>query len=226
MLMNGIPTSPYVEFTIGDWRFHSESILIQIAQQLTFPVFVKPVHLGSSVGVKKVDRFEDLLPVIENTFLLDDHLLVENGLKMREIEFSLLGNDWVTAFPPGEILASGKVYDYNSKYADDGFQTMYKADLPEYLIREGCEIASLSYKAAGCIGMARVDTFLDENNKFWLNEINPIPGFTGISLYPKMCEVNGLSKQGLADRLIVLALQHWRQKGRMDHYEKVSKSGR
>lgn len=215
MLLNGIATVPYVDFSLGDWKTHSESILSQIKQQLIFPVFVKPVHLGSSIGVKKVDKFEDLAHVIQETFIHDDHILVENGLKMREIEFSLLGNDWVEAFPPGEILSSGKMYDYNSKYAADGFKTSYKADLPESLIEEGRELVRLAYKAAGCIGMARVDTFLDESNKFWLNEINPIPGFTGISLYPKMCEVNGLPGNELADRLIVLALQRFRVKNRM-----------
>lgn len=103
MLVNGIPTSPYVDFSVGDWRFHSESILSQIRQQLTLPVFVKPVHLGSSIGVRKVNHFEDLPLIIQETFLHDDHVLVENGLKMREIEFSLLGNDWVTAFPPAKF---------------------------------------------------------------------------------------------------------------------------
>lgn len=211
MLLNGIPTIPFFDFSYRDWKNHKDTILGQIETQLVFPLFVKPVHLGSTVGVVKVDDKENLKGTIEKTFKHDYHVIVENGLNVREIEFAILGNTWVKTYPPGEILTGGKIYQYEDKYGPHATKTVAKADLPYKLVEEGKLMAEMAYKAAGCCGMARVDFFLDDSNKFWLNEINPIPGFTKNSLFPKICEANGLSGNDLIDKLIVMALERNRQ---------------
>lgn len=214
MILNGVPTAAFVDFSHSDWKDRPNSLIYQIHQQLHYPLFVKPVSLGSSVGVYKVENEEELRKAIDQVFLIDQHTIIENGLKAREIEFAVLGNDEITVFPPGEVLTNGSVYDYEAKYSSQGTPTTAKADLTEDQIKEGIDLAQTAFKAAGCCGMARVDCFLDETGKFWLNEINPIPGFTKISLYPQMCEINGIPTKELMDRLIVLGMQKKRQKDR------------
>ncbi len=216
MLLNGVTTSPFIDFSYTDWIGHPEVILQQITAQLIFPIFVKPVHLGSTVGVSKAETLEDLPHAIDNAFRYDTHVIAENGLKIREIEFPVLGNRWVIAFPPGEICTNGKIYDYESKYGENAMPVLPHVDLPQALLEEGKNLASTAYKAAGCTGMARVDFFLDQENKFWLNEINPIPGFTGNSLFPKICEANGLIAQELADKLVALAFDRSRMQARTE----------
>ena len=133
-------------------------------------------------------------------------------MTIREIEFAVLGNEFPRTFPPGEILADGKIYDYVRKYGeDDPIKAVPCADLSEEQILLGMELAKKAYVAAGCKGMARVDFFFDQEGNFWLNEINPIPGFTKISLYPQICSSHGVPSHALVQQLIVLALQRKRQ---------------
>lgn len=213
MLVHGIPTIPFVDFSKEAWSNSPETILKNIKMQLAVPFFVKPVHLGSSIGVSRVDRFEDLAEAIEHAFEKDWSVIVENGLDIREIEFAVLGNhNRVSAFPPCEILAKGQLLSYEGKYGQNAMECVPRADLPPSLIEEGIVLAEMAYKAVGCTGMARVDFFLDKSNKFWLNEINPIPGFTPTSAFPKICMANGLGIGKLIDRLINLALDR-RRKG-------------
>lgn len=216
MVINGIPTLPYIDFSHDQWKKMSAMLLEQIKEQLVFPIFVKPVHLGSSIGVTKVEDFSSLSEAIEEVFTLDNHIIVENGVRAREIEFAVCGNRWITVFPPGEICSNGEKYDFEGKYSDNGTETKAKADLPQELIEEGRFLAETAYKAIGCTGMARVDFFLDSNNKFWLNEINPIPGFTPNSLYPAICHENGLSYPALLDRLVISAMERVRQLARIE----------
>lgn len=211
MLLNGIATSPFCDFSLRDWREFPSIILKQIQSQLTYPLFVKPVHLGSSVGITKVKQEEDLLSAIEMAFKYDTHILVENGIEGRELEFAVLGNEAVRTYPPGEILANGSIYDYAGKYGVNSTPTTPQADLALEYIEEGMNLAEMAYKAVGCLGMARVDFFFDKQNKYWLSEINPIPGFTSISLYPQICAVQGVPGRSLMDRLIVLALHKKRE---------------
>lgn len=215
MLLNGVSTVPFVDFSQTEWKEHPELLLQQINTQLTLPIFVKPVHLGSTIGITKVDNREKIAEAIEAAFRVDNHVVVENGVQARELEFAVLGNRWVRVFPPGEICTEGKIYDYEGKYGDRAMKTNPKVDLPQELIEEGLFLAETAYKANGCTGMARVDFFLDQNGKLWLNEINPIPGFTCNSLYPSMCNANGLSYPDLIDWLAVLALERSRQLSRV-----------
>lgn len=212
--LHNVPTLDFVDFKKGEWRVKREEIFSQILKKLCFPVFVKPLHLGSTMGVFRVMKREDLENAIEKAFRVDTEILVENGLDHpREIEFSVLGNDDPIAYPPGEILTQGKVYSYEGKYSqgEKAMGTSPKSDLPPHLIEQGIKLAKEAYLATGCSGMARVDFFLDQNQKLWFNEINPIPGFTNNSLFPKMCEVNGLSQSDLMDRLIILAMDRFRK---------------
>lgn len=219
MQVHNIPIVPYIHFSRYEWLKSKQEILNKAYAELSFPVFVKPLHLGSTVGVVKAER-EDLEKAIDESVYYDTDVLVENGLNIREIEFSVWGNDEVRTFPPGEIHSAGKVYTYDSKYGPQSMQSTPTTDLSEDLIKKGMEIAVNAYKAAGCCGMARVDTFLDENNCFWLNEINPIPGFTNISLFPAICVANGMPQEDLADLLIILGLQRKRSQRQMSIVEK------
>ncbi len=215
MILNGVPTAAFVDFDAYSWQVHQSQILDQIYRQLTFPLFVKPVHLGSTIGVKKVADREDLLKAIEEAFMIDNHVLVENGLQIRELEFAVYGNGQATTFPPGEIMTSGEVYDYKGKYSEKATKTTTRASISDALVKESMNLALVAYKAAGCTGMARVDCFLDGSNKIWLNEINPIPGFTSNSLYPLICRDNGIAGTRLADLLIIMGMARWRQQKRI-----------
>lgn len=209
--LSGIPIVPFISFSDAEWCDEAEMLTQRISQELRFPVFVKPLHLGSTAGVSKVESKEGLQGAIENAFKVDTQLLVENGLNVREIEFAVLGNDTAVTFPPGEILTGGKVYDYHGKYdSKDPIKAVPNALLSQEIIDLGMEWAKKAYKAAECKGMARVDFFLDSEGQLWLNEINPIPGFTKNSLYPQICAHNGMDGKMLASELIVLALQRKR----------------
>lgn len=211
----GIRIAPYVECRKWEWEQNPDAFIKKVVAKLPFPVFVKPAHLGSSIGVVKVSSPSDLQKALKEAFLFDTHVLVEQGINnCREIEFAVLGNETIKVFPPGEILTHGQVYDYQAKYGSNGFGVVPNADLDPVLIEQGCELALKAYKAIGACGMARVDFFLDEQGKYWFNELNPIPGFTSISLYPLICSHNGLKSSELMDRLICLALSRKRRQER------------
>lgn len=213
VLFHGIATSPFVTFRRSEWREGKEKIVKQIIEKLNFRLYVKAVHLGSSVGIKRVENVEELMGCIEYAFLFDDEILVEQEIRGQEIEFSLLGNDYIEVAIGGEILSGGEFYDYDKKYGDKPMSTKIPANISSEKMIEGQEIAKRVFLAVGGAGMARIDFFLDRDGKFWLNEINPIPGFTAISLYPKMWEASGMSAKDLVDRLVVLALHKKRVKG-------------
>lgn len=207
-----IPTLPFIEINHVDWKNNPQSFLERIQNDLDFPVYVKPVHLGSTVGVEKVEHPSQLQSSIQKAFTYDYKLIIEKGIvNPREIEFAVLGNENPTVFPPGEVLSNGNVYDFDAKYGENSMKSNPKADLSQAQLDEGRTLALKAYQGISCTGMARVDFFLDSNGKFWLNEINPIPGFTQISLYPKICEANGLPGKELMDALIILALERKRR---------------
>lgn len=210
MLHHGIPTPEFIELKQNEWLDDSDSIAQRVKAEIGYPVFVKPVHLGSSVGVARAADESELAEAIEHAFEHDFKLLIEKEIVGREIEFSLLGNEEIHTFPPGEILKQGQVYSYEAKYSANSFKTAVVADLPQEIVEKGMELAKKAFQAIDGTGMARIDFFLDEKNKIWLNEINPIPGFTSISLYPKMCEAHGYPAPALIDKLISLALQRKR----------------
>lgn len=209
---HGISTSPYIEITKASWKRERAALLDLAAEKLKFPLFVKACHLGSSIGVYKVERREELAASIDKCLLDDDALIVEEAIVGREIEFAVFGNEDPIVFPPGEIFTYGKMYDYRAKYGKGGFSTTPSSDLPQSAIEEGCKAALTCYQALKCRGLNRVDFFYDNEGRFWLNEMNPMPGFTKISLFPSICQANGLSYEQLLHRLIALGLQAHRKK--------------
>lgn len=200
----GVPVAPYAVFT----RNFREEIP-------PFPVWVKPVHLGSSIAIQRVKDQEELEEAVEYAFLFDDKLIIEQEIKGRELEFLVVGNEEVRAFPPGEILSNGAFYSYDAKYAPGGFGVDPAVKLPDKTLQEGMRFAKMAYEAIGCRGFSRVDFFLDQEGQFWLNEINPIPGFTSISLAPKIAYVNGFPIQSLVKWLALLGLKEHRHRQRL-----------
>lgn len=207
MMFNGIATSPFIEVKHSDWISDPNHIKQLVKEQLTYPVYVKPVHLGSSVGVTRVLTEATLAQAIEDGLQHDYKLIIENEILGREIEFSVYGNEYITVFPPGEILRGDECYSYEAKYGPHSMNTATVADLPQEIVEEGMFIAGKAYEAIEAAGLARIDFFLDKTNRIWFNEVNPIPGFTSISLYPKMCEAHGVPAGPLLDKLVGLALQ-------------------
>ncbi len=207
-LLNGVRTLPFVKVKKGQW---GRCLKNRVLEELAFPVFVKGVHLGSSIGVVKVLRRSELDDAVRQVFDHDDALIVEQGIIGREMEFAALGD---RIFPPGEVLARGEFYDTEKKYGAGGFPTTADPDLPEELVKMGQDLALKAFQAIGGEGMARIDFLLDASGRFWLNEINPIPGFTPISLYPRICERHGYPPARLVDELIVHALSRSRERAR------------
>lgn len=173
-----------------------------------YPLFTKPANLGSSVGITKCRSRADLMEGLMDAAQYDRRILVERGVNGREIEVSVLGNDQPVASVPGEIVPHGDFYTYESKYHDEQSQLLIPAPISSQLADSVREIAVRAYKAVDCAGLARVDFLLDRNTEeLFLNEINTIPGFTKISMYPKLWEASGLPYPELCDRLIELALE-------------------
>jgi D-alanine-D-alanine ligase len=183
---------------------------------LGFPVFVKPANLGSSVGISKARNCEELKAAVELARAYDRKVIVERGITGRELECAVLGNEDPVASAPCEILPSREFYDYEDKYLLDRAQTVIPADLSPEQTAEIQRLAVECYRAVECEGMARVDFLLESaTGKLYINEINTIPGFTSISMYPKMWEYSGLAMPKLIDRLIELALKRHAAKQRL-----------
>ncbi len=196
---------PVVEYVaLGRHDLDAEAI----AKLFSFPVFVKPANLGSSVGISKVHNLSELEPALQLAAEFDRKIIVERAILGRELECAVLGNDDPKASLPCEILPSKEFYDYEDKYLLDRAQTKLPAELAPDQTAKLRRLAVECYRAVGCEGMARVDFLLESaTGKLYLNEINTIPGFTSISMYPKMWEQSGISFSALLDRLIELALE-------------------
>jgi D-alanine-D-alanine ligase len=213
----GLPVVDWVAFTIGEWRRRREQILVDVEARLGYPCFVKPANMGSSVGVSKASDEAELARGVEAAAGYDRKIVVEWAVPgAREIEVSVLGNDDPEASLPGEIVPDREWYDYDSKYADSQTQLIIPAQLPPETIAELRRIAVAAFKAIDAAGMARVDFLADrEAARLWINELNTIPGFTSISMYPKLWEASGLSYARLCDRLIELAIERHAERARM-----------
>lgn len=205
-----IQIAPYTGLTNKEWHHDKEMLLDQICQKHNFPCFVKAAHLGSTFCVHCVNNKKDLKVCIEKIFLHDQTVLVEDKIIGREIEVAVLGDLTPIALHPGEVLSQGDIYDFSSKYSYEGITSIPKADL-SYQQRDMIEkVAIKAYKVTQCSGMARVDLFLTEDGPI-LNEINPIPGLTAFSLFPKMCLESGIDAASLIDCLVISALHKKRR---------------
>ncbi|NPA06194.1 MAG: D-alanine--D-alanine ligase [Chloroflexi bacterium] len=208
MRAHGLPVVPYRVFTRAQWRRSPEAVLDASEALGPYPLFTKPANLGSSIGITKAKHRAQLRAGLDEAARYDRRLLVEVGIPAREIEVSILGNDDPQASIPGEIVPADEFYTYQAKYFDDRSQLLIPAPLPPHLAQRARELALAAYQAIDARGMARVDFLLHrETGELYISEINTIPGFTPISMYPKLWEASGLSYPALLDRLIELALE-------------------
>lgn len=209
-----LPMVEAVPVSEWDWENDRDRILRTVQNTLKLPYFVKPANAGSSVGVSKVKKFDELDAAVVKAFRFDEKILVERGVKAREIEVSVLGNDDPKASVPGEIVAGREFYDYEDKYIENKSTLHIPAKVPPDKFEEFRRLAVAAFKAVGASGYARVDFFLEEGtHKLFVNEINTIPGFTSISMYPKLWEATELKYSKLIERLIDLGLERARARG-------------
>jgi D-alanine-D-alanine ligase len=211
----GLPVVSFIVFRRSEWEANREDIATDILTQLRLPIFVKPATAGSSVGMTKVTTREQLPEAIDHAAQFGLKVIVERGVDAREIEVSVLGNDEIRASIPGEIVPHRDYYDYKAKYIEQGTQLVIPAELTEKQVRTFQEYAVKAFRCIDGTGMARCDFFLEKRtNKSCVNELNTIPGFTSISMYPKLWEASGLTYSQLLDELINLALSLHKQKAK------------
>lgn len=219
MVANDIKVVDTLVFLRSEIDGHLDDVIRKAEELCDYPLFTKPANMGSSVGVTKCNNRSDLQEGIIEATAYDRRILIQRGIRnVREIEVGVLGNDTPQASVPGEIEPSREFYSYESKYVDGTSGLLIPAPLPNNISDHIRETAVKAYKAIDCAGMARVDFFVEhETNAVYLNEINTIPGFTKISMYPKLWEASGLSYSKLVDRLIDLALERKADRNRTIH---------
>ncbi len=218
----GLPQTPYVTLLRGEWRTEPKKCVKKIEAALSYPVFVKPANLGSSVGISKVHDRSELAAAMDLAASFDRKLVIEQGVggpgaKPRELEVAVLGNDAPEASVVGEIVPGAEFYDYDAKYHSDASVPIIPAELTKAEVKQIQTMAMAAFRACDCSGLARVDFLMEPRAKgkpsrIYLNEINTMPGFTSISMYPKLWGASGLPYKKLIDRLIELAVERQREK--------------
>ena len=217
----GLPIVKHLTFLRNEWKASPRKAVTAIEATLKYPLFVKPANLGSSVGISKVHDRKELAPAMDLAASFDRKIVVEQGVgggkkttgKARELEVAVLGNDAPEASVVGEIVPGKEFYDYEAKYLSDGSIPIIPAKLTKQQSKQVREMAIAAFKSCDCAGLARVDFLLEPDSpsgkpgKLYLNEINTLPGFTSISMYPKLWEASGLKYADLIDRLITLAIE-------------------
>jgi len=212
----GVPVVPFITTTRGRWSADAVTVNAR-AREIGLPLFVKPANLGSSVGITKVKAIDDLAAAVTKALEYDDKVLIEKGIDAREIECAVLGNEDPQTSIPGEICPNAEFYSYEAKYLDEnGATLLIPAPLTEAETAAVRQLALQVFQLLDCAGMARVDFFLERGTGQWyVNELNTIPGFTNISMYPKLWEASGLPYRDLIARLIDLALERHAQRQRL-----------
>jgi D-alanine-D-alanine ligase len=215
MQVAGIPVVPWIAVQRADWERQPKEIRRAIEKKFKYPVFVKPATLGSSVGMTKVHSRAELGPALDLAAEFAMKIMVERAVSAREIEVSVLGNHDPRASIPGEIVPHREFYDYAAKYLEEGTKLLIPAKLTKSEVKKVQGMAVTAFRALELSGMARVDFFIEKRGgKIFLNEVNTIPGFTSISMYPKLWEANGIPFRELIGKLIDLALEQHREKAR------------
>ncbi|MGC9359658.1 MAG: D-alanine--D-alanine ligase family protein [Anaerolineae bacterium] len=210
---NGVPVVPGIPVQRSRWSKEPNGVLEDAERRFGYPMFVKPANMGSSVGVAKAHDPQELARALDMAARYDRRMLVEPAINAREIECSVLGNDDPVASVPGEVVPCNEFYDYNAKYVDGSSVLHIPADIPEEMAESVRSYAVRAFLAIDCAGMARVDFFLcRDTGNLYVNELNTIPGFTDISMYPKLWEASGIPYSELIDRLIALAFERWEQR--------------
>ena len=210
---HGLPVVPFEAVLERDYQKAPAAVLRRLRRALAPPLFVKPSNLGSSVGITKVASFAALPAALDTAFRYDAAVLVEKGITGRELELSVLGNDEPESSVPGEVIPFREFYDYNDKYLDGKTRFVIPAALPPRTLVRVRALGVAAFKALGTSGMARVDFFLEKGtNRVFVNEINTIPGFTEISMYPKLWDASGLPFPRLLERLVELGFERHRNR--------------
>jgi D-alanine-D-alanine ligase len=225
---DGLPQTPHVNLIRSEWKSDPKRCTKLIEKNLTYPVFVKPANLGSSVGISKVHDRSELAPAMDLAASYDRKLIIEQGVggpgaKPRELEVAVLGNDSPEASVVGEIVPGAEFYDYNAKYYSDASIPIIPAKLSKSESKQIRKMAIAAFRACDCAGLARVDFLMEpavkakknkkaKSARIYLNEINTMPGFTSISMYPKLWEATGVPYKQLIDRLITLASERHSEK--------------
>ena len=216
----GLPIVKHVTVLRGDWEKDPKKVQRLVAGKLKYPLFVKPANLGSSVGISKAHDGKELGPAIDEAAKFDRKIVIEEGVggkkkKAREIECSVLGNDDPIASVAGEVVPGKEFYDYTAKYLDEGSQLIIPAKLSKAETKRVQQLAIRAFQAVDGSGLSRVDFLMDPvTRKIYLNEVNTMPGFTAISMYPKLWAASGLKYPDLIDRLIQLGLERHAEKKR------------
>lgn len=211
----GLPVGDYLVVLRHKWEHDPEETIHEIETVIQYPCFVKPANLGSSVGISKARNWDELTQALTTAAQYDRKIIVERAIDAREIECSVLGDDVPLASLPGEVIPQREFYDYDAKYADENTRLIVPADLTSDQARTVQELAVRAFQAIDCSGMARVDLFLEKRDgKFLVNEVNTLPGFTNVSMYPRMWEASGVNYSQLIDRLIQLAFERYADKKR------------
>ena len=208
LAQEGIPQVEWLLVQRRDWERDPDAVVTEISDKLGFPCFAKPANMGSSVGVGKANGPAELADCIDLAGRYDRRVVVERGVDARELEISVLGNDAPIASVAGEVVSSNEFYDYAAKYIDNESSFYIPANIDSKTMGEIQEIATRAFRALDLAGLARIDFFLErETGKLFLNEVNTIPGFTSISMYPMLWEASGIPVGELVDRLISLAIE-------------------
>ena len=219
----GLPTVRDLVILRKGWEDDPQGVVEMIVERIGCPCFVKPANLGSSVGISKAHGPQELPAALALAARYDRKMVIEEAIDAREIECSVLGNDEPIASALGEIVPKREFYDYQAKYGDEGTDLLIPADLPEDVARQIQELAVRAFLALDLAGLARVDFFLARGtDKIYINEVNTMPGFTSISMYPKLWEASGLAYPTLIDRLIQLALERHQDKQRNQTCRRIS----
>ncbi|MBI4963027.1 MAG: D-alanine--D-alanine ligase [Desulfomonile tiedjei] len=208
---NGLEVGPFFWFLRREWR-ERESAILEKMRERGCPLFVKPANLGSSVGITKVEEPARFAAAVELAASYDRKILIEDAIVGRELEVSVLGNDLAAASVPGEVISHADFYDYEEKYLNDTAELVVPADLKPEAQERARSAAIAAFRAVDGSGLARVDMFLTPDDRIIVNEINTLPGFTSISMYPKLWEATGISYARLIDDLVDLALERHRDK--------------
>jgi D-alanine-D-alanine ligase len=213
-----LPIVKHITLLRGDWESNPKKSEKRVTSKLKFPMFVKPANLGSSVGISKARNPKELGPAIYEAAKFDRKIVIEEGVggakrKAREIECSVLGNDHPKASVPGEIVPFKDFYDYSAKYLDEGSELIIPAKLSKSETKKVQDLAIKAFQAVDCAGLARVDFLMEpKTRRIYINEINTMPGFTAISMYPKLWAATGLGYADLIDRLIQLGIERHQEK--------------
>ena len=207
----GIPQAEYVEVRLAEWNFKFQTVVAQVDEVLRYPVFVKPARMGSSVGISRVTEKSGIKQAVEHAMEFDHKVMIENGFEgLLEVECALLGNDQPLASVVGEIRSGAVFYDYQSKYVDDTSEAIIPAPISVIASDKVQALAIKAFKALDGTGLARADFFVDQQtDQVWINEINTLPGFTPISMYPKLWQASGLPYPQLVAKLVALAIEQF-----------------